>query len=438
MKLENLTFRGGVHMKDYKELSSGSEITTMPAPKRVTIAMSQHTGAPAKVIVAKGDHVKVGQLIGEAGGYVSANVHASISGEVVEITEVLMSTGVKTQAVVIENDGLNELGYEKQNRGTDVSPEEIIKYITEAGIVGLGGAGFPTHVKLSPPADKPIDAVIVNAAECEPYLTADDITMRTVPEKIIQGLRFAMSAVHAERGFIAIENNKPKAIESLEKALGDDPKVKIAVMKTRYPQGDEKQLIFAVLGKQVPAGGLPMDVGAVVCNAGSLVAVTDAVMYGKPLYERVLTVTGHAVAQPRNLLVPFGTSIKDLVEFCGGYTDTPKRIIFGGPMMGVAQHTDAACTEKRTNGVLLLTDKQISQVETTECIRCSRCVEVCPMQLEPLYIATAAEFENYDVALAYHINTCMECGCCSYICPSKRPLTELIRFGKREIRAKSR
>lgn len=438
MKLENLTFRGGIHMKDYKELSSGSDITPMPAPKRISIALSQHTGAPAKLLVAKGDHVKIGQLIAEAVGYVSANVHSSVSGEVVEIKEVLMSTGVKTQVVVIENDGLNEIGYEKLNRGVDHTPEQIVQYIKEAGIVGLGGAGFPTHVKLSPPKDKPIDAVIVNAAECEPYLTADDITLRTVPEKVIQGLRFAMRAVGAPKGYIAIEDNKPKAIQAIEQALGNASDIQLCVMKTRYPQGDEKQLIFAVLKKQVPAGGLPMDVGAVVCNTGTLVAVTNAVVEGKPLYERSLTVTGHAVAQPRNLLAPIGTSVKDVVEYCGGYSATPKKIIFGGPMMGVAQYTDEAVTEKRTNGILLLTDKQVSDIEPSACIRCGRCVEVCPMQLEPLYIATAAEFENYEVAQEYDINTCMECGACSYICPSKRPLTELIRFGKREIRSKSR
>lgn len=438
MKLENLTFRGGTHMKDFKELSSGSEIRPMPAPGQVILTLSQHVGAPAKCLVKKGDAVAVGQKIAEAGGFVSAPVHSSVSGTVHSIIDYLTVMGTTCQAVVIENDGLDTVGYEKADRSEEnLTAKEIVSYIQEAGIVGMGGAGFPTHVKLTPPEGKVIDAIIVNAAECEPYLTCDDVTMRTTPEKVVRGLKIAMKAVNAPKGYIAIEDNKPKAIEAIEKAAAGDPAITVAVLKTKYPQGDEKQIIYAVTGKEVPFGGLPADVGIVVSNTGTVCAIVDAVCYGKPLYERVVTVTGHGVNKPQNLLVRFGTKIKDIVEYSGGYAGEPGKIIFGGPMMGVSQYTDEAVTDKRNNGILVLTKEESAPKQIEPCMRCGRCVDVCPMHLEPLYIASLSKAERFDLAQDYYITHCIECGACSFICPSQRPLTEYIRFGKREIRALS-
>ena len=278
MKLENLTFRGGLHVKDNKELSNGSEITVMPAPEEVKLTLSQHVGAPAKLLVAKGDTVKVGQVIAEAGGYVSAPVHSSVSGEVTSIEKYLSATGSEVDAVVIKNDGLDTLGYEQVDRsGDDLSAEEILKYITDAGIVGMGGAGFPSHVKLSPPPDTTVDTVIINGAECEPYLTCDDLTMRTQPEKVVAGLKLAMKVLGASKGYIAIEDNKSKAIDAIEAALGNEENLAVAVLKTKYPQGDEKSLIYAVTGKKIPAGKLPANVGVLVQNVlSSMPFITES------------------------------------------------------------------------------------------------------------------------------------------------------------------
>ncbi len=439
MKLENLTFRGGLHVKDNKELSNGSEITVMPAPEEVKLTLSQHVGAPAKLLVAKGDTVKVGQVIAEAGGYVSSPVHSSVSGEVTSIEKYLSATGAEVDAVVIKNDGLDTLGYEEVDRsGQDLSNEEILKYISDAGIVGMGGAGFPSHVKLSPPPDTAVDTVIINGAECEPYLTCDDLTMRSQPEKVVEGLKLAMKVLGAKKGYVAIEDNKSKAIDAIDAALANEEDLAVAVVKTKYPQGDERSLIYAVTGRKIPAGKLPANVGVLVQNVGTICAVVDAVYYGKPVYERVVTVTGHAVNSPKNLVVRIGTRIKDIVEYSGGYSTVPGKILFGGPMMGIAQYTDEAVTDKRNNGILVLTEEEAKPVEAYPCIRCGECVERCPMQLEPLYLEKASSSENWDVARDYHITQCIECGLCSYVCPSKRHLTEYIRYGKRTVMAQDR
>ena len=436
MKLENLTFRGGTHLEEFKELSSGSEPRPMPAPSKVLLTLSQHIGAPAKALVKKGDPIKLGQKIAEAGGFVSAPVHASVSGTVSGLVAYRSATGQMVQAIEIENDGLDTLGYEPVDRsGEELSPQEILGYIQEAGIVGMGGAGFPTHVKLQPPKDMPVDTIILNGAECEPYLTCDDVTMRLHPEKVVSGLELMLKATGAKKGFIAIEDNKAAAIAAVEKAVGDRTDMTVAVMKTKYPQGDEKRIITSVTGRSVPMGGLPAAVGCVVENVGTACAIVDAVYYGKPLYERVMTVTGHAVNEAQNLLVRFGCRISDILDFAGGLACEPGKIIFGGPMMGVAQANQDAVNDKRNNGILVLTPEKAAPMPVDPCIRCNRCVEVCPVFLEPLMIASAAKMEVWDTAERFDITACIECGSCSYICPSHRPLTELIRFGKAHVMA---
>lgn len=438
MKLENLTFRGGTSMEEYKELSCDSNPTPMPPTETVILSMSQGIGAPAKPIVAKGDKVKLGQKIAEAGGFISAPVHASVSGEVVGIVDILSMGGGKIPAIVIQNDGLDTVGYEQANRTLEeLSPEDIVQYVKEAGIVGMGGAGFPTCVKLQPGKDSPVDTVIINGAECEPYLTCDDVTMRNEPEKVVKGLELIMKAVGAKQGFVAIEDNKPGAIAAIDKVMGNREDIKVGVMKTKYPQGDEKRIITSCTGRDVPAGALPASVGCLVENVGTTCAIVDACCYGKPLYERIVTVTGHALNKPQNLIIRFGTRIRDAIEYAGGLKEPAGKVIFGGPMMGIAQPTMDGTTCKNNNGILVLTQDEGNPPPVEPCIRCGRCVDVCPVFLEPLYIATASKAENWEVANDYHCDLCIECGTCSFICPANRPLTELIRFGKRQLKSLS-
>lgn len=437
MELRNLTFRGGIHPDGYKELSNKVPIARAKEPSVVSISMHQHTGAPCEPVVAVGDRVKTGQVIGDTKAFVSAPIHASISGTVKEITRITTPTGMVTQAVVIESDGLNELGYIEQNRSLDdLDAAELKQLVRDGGITGLGGAGFPAHVKFSPPEEKPIDAVIINGAECEPYLTADQLSMESMPEKVVGALRAILKILNAPMGYIAVEDNKPQAIAALTAAAEGCENVKVAAMKTKYPQGDEKRIIDALLHRQVPSGGLPMDVGVVVSNVSSAIAIYDAVFLGKPLYERVMTITGHAIANPCNLIVKVGTPLEEVIEQAGGFKTAPGKLISGGPMMGIAQPSVHTYTIKGMGGLLALTEAEAKPQKTVNCINCARCLEVCPVHLEPVNISRSVEVQNFERAESYRALDCIECGSCSFTCPSKRPLVENIRQAKREIRAK--
>ncbi|NLY09175.1 MAG: electron transport complex subunit RsxC [Tissierellia bacterium] len=437
MKVDNLTFKGGVHMHGYKELSNQRPITKAKDPSMVYIPLHQHIGAPCECIVAVGDEVKVGQKIGEAKAFVCAPVHSSVSGTVKEITRKLTPTGMMAETVVIENDGLDTLAYESQGKTLENSePKEIISMVKEAGITGLGGASFPTHVKLSVPEDKKIDFVIINGAECEPYLTADQLSMETMPEKLLLGLALEMKAVNAPKGYVAVETNKPKAIEILRKEAEKHANIEVVSVKAKYPQGDEKRIIDAVVGRQVPSGGLPMDVGCVVSNVSSAIAIYNAVYENKPLYERIVTMTGHGIKEPQNLLVKNGTPLTELIEQAGGFVGNPGKVIMGGPMMGMAQTTLETAAIKGLGGLLILTEEEACTGDTTDCIKCGKCVSVCPVNLEPISIHKLALKERFEEAGSiYHALDCVECGSCSFICPAKRPLVESIRLAKREIRS---
>jgi len=439
MKLENLTFKGGVSVPHYKELTENLPIEKAKEPAIVKIPLHQHTGAPCEAMVKVGDSVKVGQKIGESEAFVSAPVHSSVSGTVKEIVDMPIPTGLTVKCVVIESDGKNELHESVRPKGKleDLSSEEIIEIIREAGITGMGGASFPTHVKLSPPSDKKIDTVLINGAECEPYLTADHRVMAEEAEKVIFGLKAIMKALGVDRGVIGVEKNKPDAIKALKEASQGEENISIATLKVKYPQGDEKRLINAILGRVVPSGGLPMDVGAVVSNASTTRAIAEAILEGKPLIERVTTVTGNGIKNPKNLLVKIGTPFKDLIEECGGFTeDSPGKIIAGGPMMGISQFSIDVPIIKGSGGILVLSKEEAKPEPIQPCIRCGKCLEVCPVKLQPLYISSYTLKKNFDKAEEYNALDCVECGACSYICPAKRPLVESIRLAKREILAK--
>lgn len=439
MKLENLTFKGGVSVPHHKELTEGIPLERAKEPDVVTIPLHQHTGAPCEPLVKIGDKVKIGQKIGQSEAFVSAPVHSSIAGTVKGITSMSIPTGLIVNCVVIESDGSNEIHESVKPKGSldQLSSKELIGIIKEAGITGMGGAGFPTYVKLSPPSDKKIDTIIINGAECEPYLTADHRLMVEMPEKVVFGLKVIMKAVGVESGIIAVENNKPDAIKALREASKNEKNIKITSLKAKYPQGDEKRLINATLGREVPSGGLPMDVGAIVSNVSTTKAVTEAVLEGKPLYERIVTITGNGIKEPKNLIVKIGTSFREVIEQCGGFKEgSPGKIIMGGPMMGISQYTIDVPIIKGSGGILVLTEKEAKPDPIHPCIKCGKCVEVCPVKLQPLYLSSYSLKGLFDKSEDLHALDCVECGACSYICPAKRPLVESIRVAKREIIAK--
>ncbi|SDK58756.1 electron transport complex subunit RsxC [Natronincola ferrireducens] len=435
-----LTFRGGIHPPEAKESTARLNIEKAAEPSVVVIPMQQHIGAPCEPIVKVGDEVKVGQKIGEAQGFVSAPVHSSVSGTVKAISDVPIATGNEGLAITIESDGKNEIDPSIQPKGDieGLEPKEITEIIKEAGIVGMGGATFPTHVKLSPPPEKKIDTIILNGAECEPYLTADHRLMLESSEEIVYGLKAMMKAVGVKNAYIGIENNKPDAIEKMLKAIEKESNIKVVALQTKYPQGGEKQLIYAITNKEVPSGGLPMEVGVIVSNVGTAAQIAKTIKTGMPLIDRITTITGTAVKNPKNLSVKIGTPIKELIQQCGGYATTPGKLILGGPMMGSAQHTDEIPAVKGTSGVLVF-DKEGAQLPNpSNCIRCARCVEICPANLQPVYISENSLANRIEHAENYRALDCIECGSCSYVCPSRRPLLPSIRVAKNQIIAKKR
>lgn len=428
------TFRGGSHPPHEKHYTEHKPIIKAKVPATVYIPLSQHIGAPCLPAVKPGDHVKLGQRIGEPAGYVSAPIHASVSGTVKEVAPRVHPNGGTVMTVTIENDGKDErdtsfssMDWRRQDAAS------LLKRITEAGIVGLGGASFPTHVKLSPPAGKQIDTVILNGAECEPYLTSDHRLMLEYPQDVLTGLQILMKMMGVTKGFVGIEDNKPDAYDIMKIAAESLPNIQILSMKTKYPQGAEKQLIDAATGRQVPSGGLPMDVGCVVVNVGTAYAVTQAVTKGEPLTRRVVTVTGRIVAEPQNLWVRIGTPVSELLEQCGGMTEPAVKVLLGGPMMGVAQHTLDIPVIKGTSGVLFLSEKEAVLTEEQPCIRCGRCVNACPIHLVPMDIADSAAMDDYAGAQAAGAMDCIECGSCTYVCPAKRHLTQYCRVAKRHL-----
>ena len=436
VKMTLATFKGGIHPPDKKTLSANSSITETRPPKIVVIPLSQHAGAPCKPVVSIGQEVKKGEMIGEPGGFVSAPVHASVSGKVVAIGEFMNAMGRMVNSVVIENNKKEEWTTLKDNPDyLNLSADELKEKIKAAGIVGLGGAAFPAAVKLSPPKEKPIDAVVINGAECEPYLTADYRLMLEKPKEIVEGLKILMKVLGVKKGYVGIENNKPDAVSKMKEAAQGESNIEILALEVKYPQGAEKMLIKAILGRAVPARGLPMDVGVVVQNVGTALAMYEASRFGKPLIERVVTVTGEGIKEPRNLMVRIGTKVSDLVEECGGFKTEVAKVIAGGPMMGFALSSLDVPVTKGTSGILVLPEEGVMHAEDYgPCIRCGRCIDVCPMGLMPSMLSVLSEKGHYEETKEYNLFDCFECGSCAFVCPSKRPIVQLVRLAKSMVK----
>ncbi len=434
-KRKALTFKGGIHpAKDGKALSSSAAIQAAPLLAEYELIIQQNIGAPPKVIVEKGDEVKKGQVLAEADGFVSVPLHSPTSGKIKKIDNIPGPMGVPVQAVIITADGEDQWGgLMAPVDWKNAEPQAIKDRIRDAGIVGMGGAAFPTHVKLSPPPGKKIDCLILNGAECEPYLTADHRLMVEYPEKVLEGAVILGKALGVSDIYIGIEVNKTDAIEILL-AKAADFGIKIVALQVKYPQGAEKHLISAISGREVPAGGLPMDIGCVVQNVGSAAAVADAVIEGKPLIDRITTVTGDPVKAPGNWCLKLGTPLIEALKFAGGVICEPGKVILGGPMMGFAQKSLQVSVMKNTSGILLLKKNEITQYKSTACIRCGKCVDACPMNLQPGSLSAAIESEKFDLADKNNVMDCVECGACAYVCPSYRPLVQHFRRAKAEIR----
>lgn len=429
------TFSGGVHPEEYKYLTENCAFEIMPAPEEIILPVSQHLGKDAQPVVKKGDEVLCGQLVAKAEGFISAPIHSSVSGKVLSIGKEITPTGFPKDSIVIKSNGnvTEQTATLPPLDPKTISPDEIRQRVAEAGIVGQGGAAFPTYVKLSPPKDKVIDVVILNGCECEPYLTRDYRFMIERPDDLIAGFKLILRALGVKRGVIGIEDNKPEAIKILSEKIKNEDGLEVISLKTKYPQGAEKMLIKAVTGKEVPPGKLPMDVGAVIQNIGTALAIYDAVAKGQVLITAALTVSGLGIKNPKNLIVPVGTPIQDVIDYCGGVTDDAIKIIVGGPMMGTAQFDLHAPVLKATSGILVLTKEEVSKSPETPCLRCGQCVGACPLNLVPTKLARYSQLQKFEEAEDADITVCMECGTCAFTCPANIPLVQWIRIGKQKV-----
>ena len=431
-----LTFKGGSHPFDGNEWSKEQPIEVYLPKGTMAYPLSQHIGAPAKPVVKKGDRVLKGQVIAEAGGFVSAPIHASVSGTVKGMEPRLTATGTMANAIIVENDQqYEEVEYQPVTSLGELTKEEILKRIQEGGVVGMGGAGFPTHVKLAPKNPESIEYILVNGAECEPYLTSDYRRLLEEGEQVVEGLKVMLALFDNAKGYICIEDNKPDCIRKMEELVKDIPRIEVKALMTKYPQGGERALIYATTGREINSSMLPADVGCVVDNVDTVTAIYKAVMLGRPVIDRIVTVTGDAVAQPKNFLVSTGTNMNELVEAAGGFKGQPEKIISGGPMMGFSMYgLDIPCT-KTSSAILSFLRDEVSHVQETACINCGRCVSVCPGHVIPARLATFAQHGDMEKFQEFDGMECCECGCCSYICPAKRPLTQSIKSMRKMVLA---
>ncbi len=429
------TFKGGIHPDDSKTATNGKPIVKLAPGNRLYFPLQQHIGAPLTPKVGVGDAVKLGQVIADSESFMSVPLHASVSGTVSDIGLYLYPTGLKMPTIVVDNDGQDTLseGIGPKPDPETLSPEEIRAVIRQAGIVGMGGAGFPTHVKLTPPADKPISYVIVNGAECEPYLTSDHRVMLEHPDEVLYGARVVRHLFGLKDAFIAIEENKPDAIATLQEHAADDDGIHIIALKKKYPQGAEKQLIHALTGRMVPSGGLPADVGCLVLNIDTAAEICRAFTQGMPLIRRVVTVAGGAVAEPANIETRIGVPFRELIDCAGGLTCEPGKIIMGGPMMGIAGYSLDVPVVKGTSGILAFRPDEVAVSPESNCLRCGRCVQVCPMHLLPAQLNAYAGKGDYEKCEELDVLDCIECGCCSYVCPAKRHLVQSMRAAKQAV-----
>lgn len=417
----------GAHVPHHKN-TVDCEPKRMPTPAVITVPMNMNIGAPAKPVVKAGDLVKVGQLIAEADGLVSSPIYSGVSGKVKKIDEMLSFNGKYTTAIVIESDGLQEV-VEGLEPHEVIGPVGFLALVRDSGVVGLGGAGFPTAVKLSV-GDKPVDVIIINGAECEPFITTDNRTMLDEAETLIEGIKLLQKHLSCERCIIGVEDNKPRAIAHLKEVIGNDSTIEVHALPALYPQGAEKVMIYHTVGRVVPEGKLPIDVGAVVMNCTSVVAVTKFIKTGMPLVEKCVTVDGSAIANPMNVIAPIGTPIKDIIEFTGGFKADPRKVVLGGPMMGMAVPDLDTPIQKNTSAILAFAEKEAVIPETTACIKCGRCIATCPLNLMPANIETAYKLGKGEELAELKVNLCMECGCCAFVCPAKRPLVQVNKLAK--------
>ena len=431
------TFKGGIHPYEGKELSESKPVSVLQPKGEMVFPLSQHIGAPAKPLVAKGDHVLVGQKIGEPGGFISACVISSVSGTVKALEPRMVANGAMVPSIIVENDGKYETveGFGRDRDPKTLSKEEIRNIVKEAGIVGLGGAGFPTHVKLTPKDESAIDTIIVNGAECEPYLTSDYRMMLEEPESIVKGLNVFLSLFDNAKGVIGIENNKPEAIKKMTELVKDEPRITVCPLLTKYPQGGERSLIYAVTGRKINSSMLPADAGCIVDNVDTVISIYNAVCKTTPLIRRIITVTGDAIASPQNYSVRVGTSYKELLEASGGFKTEPEKVISGGPMMGQALFNLEIPVTKTSSALTAMTKDEVAVHAPSACIRCGRCVSVCPSHVVPQMMMDAAERSDIERFTALNGMECCECGCCTYVCPAKRPLTQAFKEMRKVVAA---